>query len=85
MSREQKLICIEHRTMFPADIIGLEGMQGVTKRQVRDYLHRASPSAASRILANQIESYIETHGIPLEHVSVLSYIKHLKTAVEDND
>ena len=82
MTEKQKLICIAHESMFSEDIIKLDGMAGVSKRQVRDYLHLVAQHPEGRQLAERIEAYIEQNGLPKEFAAVIGYIRYLKTVVE---
>jgi len=74
---EQKEIIKENSLKFAEDIMKIPGMKGTTKRQIRDFMRRIEHSE-EEYLANELEEYIEDHGLPKEHAGVMRYIRYLK-------
>jgi len=55
----------------------LKGMEGTTRRQIRDFKRRLRDSDED-YLANELEEYIGVHGLPKEYAGVMRYIWYLK-------
>lgn len=79
MTAAQKQICLDNADMFPALICKLPGMEGTTSRQIADFLRKQRQPSEELQLAEMLENYIQTHGLPREYGSVLKYIPYLKS------
>jgi len=74
---EQKEIIKANISKFAVDIMKMEGMEGTTKRQIRDYQRRKGKTE-EEFLVDDMEEYIGEHGLPKEYGSVMRYIRYLK-------
>jgi len=75
---EQKEIIKANPSIFAADIMKMQGMEGTTKRQIQDYQRRTGKSD-EELLADDLEEYIGEYGLPKEYGSVMRYIRYLKS------
>lgn len=75
-------IITENRSRPPAEILNLPGMEKVGVWQVTDFLDRISenPHAA---LANLLEKYIQTYGLPAKYGPVIAYIQYLRSRKDE--
>lgn len=80
LTEAQKSIIESHLDEWDADICKLDGMQGTSVRQVKDYRRRICRDSESehRKLADHIEQYIRDNGLPREYGVVLAYAQYLR-------
>lgn len=80
LTEAQKSIIENHLDLWDAELCKLDGMEGATVRQVKDYRRRITKDSESehRKLADHIERYIRDNGLPREYGVVLAYAQYLK-------
>lgn len=80
LTEAQKAIIENNLDLWEADVCKLEGMEGTTVRQVKDYRRRIVRFSESehRNLADHIEQYIKHNGLPREYGIVLAYAQYLR-------
>lgn len=79
LTEEQKGIIRDNQTRWADDICRMDGMDGVTPRQVRDYIKRleSKPDDTAQLIST-LETYICNHGLPRQYGIVMEYLNYLK-------
>lgn len=78
LTEEQKSIILANQTKWADEICRMDGMDGVTTRQVKDYLKRHEQRTEEQTVIEVLEDYIKTHGLPRQYGVVIDYLNYLK-------